>query len=683
MIRLGIDCETYRIRRGLLAPRLVALSVAGLRADGGAAVVEALGGRCSPRAGGAATVLDAVGAARVWPELLARAARGEVQLIGHVLPYDLAVLLRSAGGTHGGVWRAITRGAAVDTRARERLLRLAAGELEVSASGRTGYTLADLTRRYLGVELGGKVVVDGAPAPWRVRYDELAHVPLADWPDAAVDYSADDAWWALAVSAAQLAAAPDTIGGVALLEDGRRAVVGEGREVAAAWALHLAATWGVRTDPARVAETLAAWDRGEAAGVAVARRRGWIRENGTRDLGALRAAVVEALGDAAPRTAPTDRHADGQVQTSEEVLVRCGGDLAEYGAAVAFGTVRSRWGAVLPIGTSRPITSRPEYLVETGRTAWSDPPWQQPPAADLYAADGRPLPGGVRACVVPRHGWVLCSVDYDTIELCALAQVCLWAGLGSGLADEINAGRDVHLATAAALLRIDYAEAAARRAAGDSEVKDARQLAKALNFGLPGGLSARSFVSYARGYGVDLDLQRAVRLVEEWHASRPEVRAYFAWVERVTGARGGEPGTVRQFTSGRVRGGVRLTAAYNGYFQGLVADGAKSALGVLSALAYGAEVDDHPLARELVSPGDAVSVRGVRPILFLHDEVISELPEDGASEAGDAMARILVRVMQRHIPDVRVSAEPALMRRWEKGARTVRDAAGRLVVPRE
>jgi hypothetical protein len=114
-----------------------------------------------------------------------------------------------------------------------------------------------------------------------------------------------------------------------------------------------------------------------------------------------------------------------------------------------------------------------------------------------------------------------------------------------------------------------------------------------------------------------------------------------------------------------------------------VADGAKSALGVLSALAYGAGVEDHPLARELVPTVDALAVRGVRPVLFLHDEVIAELPEHRASEAGDAMARILVRVMQRHIPDVRVSAEPALMRRWEKGARTVRDAAGRLVVPRD
>ena len=592
-------------------------------------------------------------------------------MVAHNAPYDLAVLARAGGDeVLRAVWGAIHEGRVVCTRVRERLVRVALGELELSAgrdpdSGqtvvrRTPYDLAGLVRRYFGVEVGGKSGDDA----WRLRYSELDGVPPRAWPEAAVDYAVLDAAWALDLAAAQLAAYPHVLGGYSTRdEDGRPR--GEVREVAAAWALHLAATWGLRTDPDRVPATLADWSARAEAGRAVGRAHGWVRPDGSRDTRALQAAVEAALGPMAPRTKPSSKFPNGQVQYGEEVLTRCGGDLAAFATSLTWTGVAARWAHVLPLGAAAPLTSRPEVLLETGRTGWSDPPLQQPPRE-----------GGVRECFVPRPGFVLVSVDLDVAELVALAQVCLWAGLGSSLASAINGGRDPHTETAAEMLGVSYDELAARVKAGDEAAVEARQIAKALNFGLPGGLQAEGFGSYARGYGIDLSPERAASLHAWWHRSRPEVRAYYAWVESQV-----SDGVVQQAVSGRLRGGVRYTAALNGYFQGLVADAAKYGLVVASSCAYtGTHPDVVAGALPGVTTEHAAAFRGARPVLFVHDEVIAEVPAGRASEAADALVAILAGALQRHCPDVRAKAGAKLMNRWSKAAKSPRGPDGRLVV---
>ncbi len=68
---------------------------------------------------------------------------------------------------------------------------------------------------------------------------------------------------------------------------------------------------------------------------------------------------------------------------------------------------------------------------------------------------------------------------------------------------------------------------------------------------------------------------------------------------------------------------------------------------------------------------------GAKPSIFAHDEIIAEVLSPAQ---GDEMARIVREAAQEVTPDVVVRAEPALMLNWYKGADTVRDADGKLVL---
>jgi DNA polymerase-1 len=206
---------------------------------------------------------------------------------------------------------------------------------------------------------------------------------------------------------------------------------------------------------------------------------------------------------------------------------------------------------------------------------------------------------------------------------------------------------------AASLLGITYAEASARKKA--PEIKEARQMAKALNFGLPGGLGVDSFVSYAAAtYGVVMSSDEASKRRKEWYAKWPEMKQYHD--ELKAKFRYASEIEVMQVGSGRTRGNCRFTQAANTYFQGLAADGAKRAMFRISEECY---VD-------ATSP-----LYGSRMVVFAHDEFILEVPEKGAAEALTRLAECMVEGMAELVPDVKISAEGCLMRRWYKGAEPV------------
>lgn len=250
--------------------------------------------------------------------------------------------------------------------------------------------------------------------------------------------------------------------------------------------------------------------------------------------------------------------------------------------------------------------------------------------------------------------WLYVSVDFDTLELRALAQVCLDLFGESEMAEAIRAGQDLHLAMAASMLDISYDEAVRRRKAGDKQVKTLRDTAKVANFGLPGGLGAQTLVEYARtGYGVTLTEDQAQDLKREWLAKWPEMSRYFRYISDRVGF--GDADIV-QLRSGRVRGGVGYTDGCNTLFQGLAADGAKHALFNVA----------HECYVDLGTP-----LFGCRPVAFIHDEIVAEVPEDIAHEASERLARVMCDSMSVFIPDVPITASPALMRRWWKDAEAV------------
>jgi DNA polymerase I-like protein with 3'-5' exonuclease and polymerase domains len=174
-------------------------------------------------------------------------------------------------------------------------------------------------------------------------------------------------------------------------------------------------------------------------------------------------------------------------------------------------------------------------------------------------------------------------------------------------------------------------------------------------FGFPGGMGATKFRLYARGYGLSLSQQEAEDLKARYFEFEPYARDYFSIIANLC-ERGGGEATMTQLYSGRIRGRCHFPAAANGQFQGLAADASKSALWEVAKRCYGA-------------PGtEGSALLGCRPVVFVHDEIIVEAPEDYAHEAAVELDRVMCDAMQELTPDVPARASPALMRNWSKSA---------------
>ena len=619
MTLTALDTETELIRPGCLAPRCVCVSWAD---QGGAGVIH----HSDP-----ATFRFVRTAIEAGRTVYANA------------PYDLAVLIVRWPDLAPVIWRALEEGRISDVQTRQKLIDLAGGKLR-----KTGpYSLAGLAKRHLGRALDKDT--------WRLRYGELIDTPIAEWPEGARAYATDDARATLEVFKAQ--------------EPLAKWAADEAAQVRAHWALHLISCWGVRTDGPRV-EALASTLQGEAEGLLTRLvPAGLARVDGSRlPKGAARR-MAEVWGESAPLTTKAQKD-EGRGMSRAEIIRRAIVDgvgvsvttdtAAESGDPILkdyarYGQIQSTLAgpvSALAKGAAEPIQTRFEILMETGRTSSSAPNLQN---------IRREV--GIRECFTPRPGWVYVAADYSAAELHTLAQVCVDLFGGSKLADALNRGIDVHALVGSQILRVDYADAVALIADGDREAKDARQLAKAANFGFPGGCSAATFCAIAKGYGVEIDTRRAAELRASWLNAWPEMAAFFRHVSGLEDRRMGGH-WVQQLRAPRVRGRASYTAACNSFFQGLAADGAKAAL-------YRVAKEQH------TDPGSALFA--TRSVFFIHDEIILEAPEDQAADAADRLVSVMVEQFGRFVPDVPPKAEAVIMRRWSKDATPTRDEVGRLI----
>lgn len=368
---------------------------------------------------------------------------------------------------------------------------------------------------------------------------------------------------------------------------------------------------------------------------------------------------------------------------------------AELGPALK---LRDTYLPILDLGAYRPINPGYNTLVATGRTSCREPNIQNPPR--------RP---GFRECFVPRDGWVYCSVDYDMAELKSLAQIQYWWFGTSALGDTLNPserypkGQDPHLVLGAALWganlgrTVTYDEIKAVPKQKGHEHYEAvhgaygvRQLGKIGNFGFMGGLGAGSFVEYARtGYGIKITEDVAQVIRAAWFASFPEMHQYFGLIGQFSDI--GSYVAV-QCISERQRGGVTFTVGANGYFQGLTADYAKDGTYRLVREAHGgglARVAPTDQNRADLDTLEGRGVLGIRPVLFVHDENISEIPTERVdpwwtpprvTAAARRKSAIMVQAMKEYLPAMHCTAEPCLMSRWSKGAETLWNADGTLAV---
>lgn len=594
---IAIDTETWLIRPGCLAPPIVCLTAY----DGAESIILGPGDAIEDY------VFDLLG--------------DDDLIVGHNLAYDLAVLVAAFPGLSASIWAAMAAGRFRDTMIRAQLIAIALDRYEFDpiTKGRPGWSLAALASRFLGVELLKEDT-------WRLRYSDLADLSVLDWPPAAREYALKDAEIAY-----RLFRVFDT-------DYGEPA--DEVLQVRAAWALHLMSCWGMTTDAgavevlrretvqtARVLE-----DQLQGTGFLRTARK----PNGrcSRNLGAIRAHVAAVWLDDPPKT-PT-----GQIRTDRDTLRLC--DDPGLRGLAQYGEIEKALGFIT--GLQPLVQPRFTVLVRSGRTSSSRPNIQQVPRK-----------GGVRECFVPRPGWRYVSADYSSVELCALSEVCHELFGYSEMGKAIALGQDLHVKTGAMILDMRYDDAAALYAKRNGSprlpidiqaVVDARQLAKAVNFGFPGGLSAETFVAYARSsWGVEIKEEEARDLKTQWLLLYPEIRAFFEYV----GSQGPNH-TVKQLRSGRLRGGLSFCNGCNTWFQGLAADMAKAALWEVSRACY--------------APAGPLS--GCRPVAFIHDEILMEAPAEQANAAAAALVEVMETAGKRWIKTVPITVEATVMERWSK-----------------
>lgn len=253
----------------------------------------------------------------------------------------------------------------------------------------------------------------------------------------------------------------------------------------------------------------------------------------------------------------------------------------------------------------------PRYnpILNTGRTSCSKPNFQQLPRA-----------GRIRGLFVAKPSHIFIITDYAAIELATLAQTLYHKYGHSTMLDKINAGEDLHKYYASIYFNKPIEEI----------TKFERQCAKAANFGFPGGLGIDTFITFSKGYGLDLTHSEAQKMKNAWFRAFPEVKKYLS-----------EETEDAWTLTGRKRANTTYCASKNTPFQGLAADGAKIALYYL----------DHA---------------GFQVVGFVHDEIICEVPTSSAHELKTKQEKIMIQAMEQVCPDVTIAVDSTLSREYCK-----------------
>jgi hypothetical protein len=548
------------------------------------------------------------------------------EIVGQNVAYDLAVFCAADPTLIDPVFEAVDSGRVHDTQLRQMMIDNAHGWLMYTTDAQGKKVKSSFSLQALVLRHANIYIPKGADT-YRLRYHELDGVPLEEWPTEAREYAEKDSEFTLLVYQAQ--------------EEDCKYLKQEYTEVQAALALHLASVWGMRTDEIMVRLFKERLTKEYAELILIAQAHGFVREDGSRDMAAIRAAVSVAYEGKSKKTPK------GAISTDNETLSDSGHDgLQAVADAAGIQKLLTTYCPVLESGTERPINPRYNPILETYRTSCREPNIQN-----------LPRKGGVRECFIPREGWNFVFCDYDTLELRSLAQVCLDLFGYSDMAVALREGKDLHLLMASELASCTYEEAEADYKDDEPKIAEMRQHSKPANFGFPGGMGAEKFVAYAKQYGIEITVDQAKALKTTFLTLYSEMAKYFRFCSDLID---GETCTQLQFVgSEHFRGDVPYTAVCNGYFQHLAAMGAKQAFWKVSKAAY----------TDKQSP-----LYGCRPTLFLHDEIGMEVPYTGqrASDAADELARVMIKTMAEWIPDVPISCGPVMMRRWYKGAKAVR-----------
>ena len=240
------------------------------------------------------------------------------------------------------------------------------------------------------------------------------------------------------------------------------------------------------------------------------------------------------------------------------------------------------------------------------------------------------IPRNLRGIFKAEEGNVFVIADFSQIELRIASE---YVGEEKML-QAFRQGKDLHRYTASIFL-------------GKPEediTKEERQLAKAVNFGLIYGISAKGLVEYAKTYGIDLSLESAQKIRDsffEYYTS------FKAWHERVKRELKEYKESRGHTLLGRPYVAHTFPDAVNYPIQGTGADLLK-----LSVLMFDAELRKEGLKAKVVN--------------LVHDEILVECKEEYAEYIKELLKRAMLHAGRVILKQVPVEVEVFVNNRWEK-----------------
>lgn len=561
--------------------------------------------------------------------------RDDVILVGHNFSYDLAVM--SAEGLAPLVFRKLRRGLVVCTWVYERLGEISGRTTRKSLDFATcckahGIAVPDTKGKGYETEFAQFIDADEIPDPHRAyalndllvgRLHERQRARFHDVPERALQ-----------------------------------------RLVYRQFCLQLMSVWGMVTD----GDAVEALERDAHAELGpltkLAQEWGFVRPNGVRNLKNIQAAIAADYGPGVRMTQPSKKFPKGQVCYAGEVLEGASDPrlqaFRQYGEwlktltndvpnlrASGTGWISTRYGMA---DTLRTTSSGDKKGRRTG----------------LIAMQNLRQGAGIRECIRPRPGMAFYDADASGLELCSLGQIC-WSLLGRrGMADAIKqAGTPgvIHTRVAATMARQSESAFQARLSAKDPDAITTRTRAKNAVFGYMGGLGAKTFVDYVKGASkgkIVLTLAESQQIKADLFRAIPDIEAYLRWVGSQDTGDGHYDAELPGY--GVVRRGIWYAAAANNRFQALAAAAMTEVL------------------IDLVTECYVGSLHGCRPVLFIHDEVLVEVPERDVHDFDLAFQKLAIAATARVMPDVPTVWDAEACDRFSKRAKRVTDDKGRLQV---
>jgi DNA polymerase I-like protein with 3'-5' exonuclease and polymerase domains len=295
--------------------------------------------------------------------------------------------------------------------------------------------------------------------------------------------------------------------------------------------------------------------------------------------------------------------------------------LSAYKATGAlFNHLRGMVGAVGQDGCIH--TSFNSTGAETGRFSSSKPNLQNLPR------------GNPRRCIAAPEGMVFVVADYSQVEL----RVAAALAPDSTMLEALQHGEDLHNKTASLVLG---------QTAGEVP-REARQKAKAVNFGLIFGQKPKGLIQYARNsYGVEMTETEAGEFRRKYFNVYQGLKSWHekAWVQVNKGVR--ETRTVigrRRLLPKGLKDWNKFTALVNTPVQGSAGDGLKTAMvNIFKELPEGAHL-----------------------VLTVHDELLALAPEALAPQVKTIVETRMREALEALFPGVPFEVEGKIVKNWSE-----------------